>query len=176
VTRDVPVRAATSAADSPGDARNAVRTRSNVAASRPFGSVPGGLPRRVAKTRSISCWAAASVDSTSWARYGVPVELVAERGERERLQQVVRHPQGDRLPDHRQVAGRRDREDIGAAAGRPQGADQAQAVPVGKIQIQKHQIDFLGTEHTHRLPRGVRHPGHLEPADPLGVTGHGEPS
>ncbi|GAA2907914.1 hypothetical protein GCM10020221_00020 [Streptomyces thioluteus] len=75
------------------------------------------------------------------AELGVAHEPVAQRGEREGLQDVLDDAERDALADDGQVACRGHGDDVGGVPGGPQGAQQAQAVAVGEVEVEQEELD-----------------------------------
>jgi len=101
----------------------------------------------------------------------IALKLVPQRREGERLQKVLHDPQRDGGAHDLEVAGRSHGDDVGPVPGCMHRAHNGEAVNVGQVQVEQHQIDpgrRLG-QLPDRFCPVVGHSAHSKAGDPLDV-------
>ena len=175
MTRDVPTSVATWLADRAAEeSRSTLLTWLNVSGLMPLGSgrrrrlcsqgaehlvdlVLEHLARRVGELLAVD---------------GVLLELRAEGGERERLQQVEHDALGNGVADDVDVARGRHGDHVAQVTGCPQPLQQPEAVTVGQVHVEQDQVDVrVLVEVAYGVPGGAGDPDDLETGDSSGVRG-----
>ena len=147
MTREAPTPRPTSVADSPaavGAAQHVGDLAQRLGAHAPWAARPAPERLRSApkswstsSCTTSSCGAAASCSAVG----GVLLELGAERRERERLEQVEHDALGHRPAYDLGVARRGHRDDVAQVAGGAEPLQQAEAVAVGQVHVEQHEVD-----------------------------------
>jgi hypothetical protein len=100
----------------------------------------------------------------------IALELVGESRERERLDEVLAHPVGDGLADALRVARGGHRDDVdGRGSARVQDAEHVQALDVGQVEVEQHEVDGAAGQQLERLGRAMRDAGQREAGHALDV-------
>ncbi|CAH0183288.1 hypothetical protein SRABI02_01538 [Plantibacter cousiniae] len=103
----------------------------------------------------------------------VRLQLVGERGERERLDEVLDDPRRDRRSDDPEITGRGDGDDVDVDTRRPDASAELETVRVRQVEVEQDEVDpvvggAVGRSCPQRLHRGgriARHRGEFEALD-----------
>ena len=174
MTREVPRWSATSWADA-GPSRSRAATASRVGAATPLGSAGGrGGAQRGERPVDLLLAAGLLPAEQLLAVARVLLEPLAQRGERERLQQVLDDPLRHRGPHHREVARRGHRQHVGGVARGAHRAHDVEPVPVGQVHVEQHEVDRVGlAQGADGVCGGAGGADHDETGHPADVRGVG---